>query len=120
MKNLTILVFFFLQIYLGAGFSNWLPAPPERGSFPLDHDSECSTIMKDYLTCLKLVHGTNAHGCRLLAKSYLKCRMDHGLMDHDEWKNLGLPEDDKPIIPRKLDDPSSNKSTESTNQSPPS
>lgn len=60
--------------------------------------------MKDYLGCLKLVHGKNAHGCRLLAKSYLKCRMDHGLMEHDEWKNLGLPDDDKPLALRKLPD----------------
>lgn len=81
-----------MSVPIGSGFSNWLPTPPERGSFPLDHDSECSTIMKDYLGCLKLTKGTNAHGCRLLAKSYLKCRMDHGLMDQEEWKNLGLPE----------------------------
>lgn len=59
--------------------------------------------MKDYLRCLKLVEGTNAHGCRLLAKSYLKCRMDHGLMDQEEWRNLGLPEDDKPLPLRRLD-----------------
>ena len=85
----------------GNGLSSWTPNPPERGSFPLDHEHDCSHIMKDYVACIKLVQGSNAHGCRLLAKSYLKCRMDHGLMDRDEWKNLGLPEDDTPLVKRK-------------------
>ncbi|AQZ17437.1 COX19 (YLL018C-A) [Zygosaccharomyces parabailii] len=69
------------------------PTPPERGSFPLDHDGECSDQMLKYIQCLKLVKGENAPNCRLLAKEYLKCRMNHDLMDKDEWKNLGLPED---------------------------
>ena len=69
------------------------PTPPERGSFPLDHDGECSDQMQKYIKCLKLVKGENAPNCRLLAKEYLKCRMNHDLMDKDEWKNLGLPED---------------------------
>ncbi|ODQ63605.1 hypothetical protein NADFUDRAFT_53268 [Nadsonia fulvescens var. elongata DSM 6958] len=80
----------------GPGSSTaWRPTPPQRGSFPLDHDSECSHIMADYLKCLNSTRGTNAPTCRLLAKRYLSCRMDTGLMGQDEWKNLGLPDDDK-------------------------
>lgn len=52
--------------------------------------------MAEYLDCLKLVQGNNALNCRLLAKRYLGCRMDNQLMDKDEWKNLGLPDDKSP------------------------
>lgn len=51
--------------------------------------------MSQYLQCLKLVKGNNAPNCRILAKRYLGCRMDNQLMDRDDWKNLGLPEDEK-------------------------
>lgn len=71
-----------------------MPTPPERGSFPLDHDGECTQQMMKYLECMKLVQNNNAPNCRLLAKEYLRCRMDHGLMEKDlQWKNLGLPAD---------------------------
>ncbi|PWW76048.1 hypothetical protein C7212DRAFT_295718 [Tuber magnatum] len=69
------------------------PTPPERGSFPLDHDGECKPVMQDYLACLKKVRGTNAHECRILAKAYLKCRMDRNLMAPDEFRNLGFQDD---------------------------
>ncbi|RPA84668.1 hypothetical protein BJ508DRAFT_205769, partial [Ascobolus immersus RN42] len=49
---------------------------PERGSFPLDHDGECKPVKERYLACLKKAKGTNQMDCRLLAKEYLKCRMD--------------------------------------------
>lgn len=71
------------------------PTPPERGSFPLDHDGDCTKQMQEYLSCIKLVKGENAPNCRLLAKEYLKCRMDNKLMDRDDWKHLGLPSDKK-------------------------
>ncbi|ODV75199.1 Cox19p CYBJADRAFT_147103 [Cyberlindnera jadinii NRRL Y-1542] len=80
----------------GNSFASFNPTPPERGSFPLDHDHECSSIMTEYLECMKLVRGNNALNCRLLAKKYLGCRMDNQLMEKDEWKNLGLPNDDQP------------------------
>lgn len=69
------------------------PTPPERGSFPLDHDKECVLQMQRYLECMKLVKNENAPNCRLLAKEYLRCRMEHQLMDRDEWEHLGLPRD---------------------------
>ncbi|KAI4719843.1 hypothetical protein E4T48_03954 [Aureobasidium sp. EXF-10727] len=66
------------------------PTPPERGSFPLDHDAECQHIMKSYLRCLRAHRGMNDDECRMLSKSYLQCRMDKNLMAPDEMKNLGF------------------------------
>ncbi|CCK72083.1 Cox19p KNAG_0I02990 [Huiozyma naganishii CBS 8797] len=71
------------------------PTPPERGSFPLDHDGECFDAMAAYLRCMRLVHNENAPNCRLLAKEYLRCRMEHRLMDRDDWAHLGLPRDSR-------------------------
>ncbi|KAF2842506.1 hypothetical protein M501DRAFT_998838 [Patellaria atrata CBS 101060] len=70
------------------------PVPPERGSFPLDHDGECKSIMTLYLKCLRQHRGTNDPECRLLSKQYLQCRMDRNLMAPDEMKNLGYTDDD--------------------------
>ncbi|OCK97463.1 cytochrome c oxidase assembly protein COX19, partial [Cenococcum geophilum 1.58] len=70
------------------------PIPPERGSFPLDHDGECKDIMTSYLRCLRSHRGTNDTECRMLSKSYLQCRMDHNLMAPDSFKNLGFAEPD--------------------------
>ncbi|MCJ1273803.1 Cytochrome c oxidase assembly protein cox19 [Puttea exsequens] len=74
----------------GGGQKSAKPIPPERGSFPLDHDGECKPIIADYLRCLRRARGTNEQDCRLIAKDYLKCRMDHNLMAPDEFKNLGF------------------------------
>ena len=65
---------------------------PEKGSFPLDHDAECKHLIASYLRCLKSADppGRNNEACRELAKGYLACRMDKGLMAKDEWKNLGF------------------------------
>ena len=52
------------------------PVPPERGSFPLDHDAECQHIMKQYLRCIRSNRGVNEDACRELSKGYLQCRMD--------------------------------------------
>ncbi|KZL88149.1 chch domain-containing protein [Colletotrichum incanum] len=67
----------------GARQANAKPIPPQRGSFPLDHDAT-------YLECIKKVRGVNDAECRDLAKSYLACRMDRNLMAKDEFKNLGF------------------------------
>lgn len=50
--------------------------------------------MVEYLECLKRVRGTNDRECRLIAKEYLKCRMDHQLMAKDEMANLGFQENE--------------------------
>ncbi|KAF2088901.1 cytochrome c oxidase assembly protein COX19, partial [Saccharata proteae CBS 121410] len=78
----------------GGRYTIQKPIPPERGSFPLDHDGECKPIMADYLRCLRQHRGTNDAECRMLSKSYLKCRMEHNLMAPDEMKNLGYTDDD--------------------------
>ncbi|KAL2178656.1 uncharacterized protein P884DRAFT_240678 [Thermothelomyces heterothallicus CBS 202.75] len=69
------------------------PVPPQRGSFPLDHDGECKHVMMSYLDCIKKVKGVNEEQCRMLAKSYLACRMDRNLMARDDFKNLGFKEE---------------------------
>jgi cytochrome c oxidase assembly protein subunit 19 len=76
----------------GGGASNIKPSPPERGSFPLDHDAECKHFMTAYLRCIRTQNppGQNSEECRMHAKDYLGCRMERGLMAKDEWKNLGL------------------------------
>ena len=79
----------------GGGLKTAKPNPPERGSFPLDHDGECKPIVADYLRCLRRVRGTNDQECRMMAKAYLKCRMENNLMAPDEMKNLGFAEDEK-------------------------
>lgn len=66
------------------------PTPPQRGSFPLDHEAECQAAMKEYLRCIKRARGINSEECRLLSKGYLECRMDRELMARDSTKNLGF------------------------------
>ncbi|CAL1696217.1 unnamed protein product [Somion occarium] len=63
--------------------------PPDRGSFPLDHYGECKDYMQVYLDCLRK-NGSNSTPCRHLNRDYLDCRMKNGLMDRDDWRNLGL------------------------------
>jgi cytochrome c oxidase assembly protein subunit 19 len=64
---------------------------PQRGSFPLDHDGECKSVMAAYLACLRSERGRN-DACRGVARGYLQCRMERGLMAVDEMKNLGFGE----------------------------
>ncbi|KAK7468669.1 Cytochrome c oxidase assembly protein cox19 [Stygiomarasmius scandens] len=68
--------------------------PPDRGSFPLDHYAECKNQMMVYMNCLRENSNTST-ACRDLSKQYLDCRMQKGLMDKDEWRNLGLANVDK-------------------------
>ncbi|MCJ1296469.1 Cytochrome c oxidase assembly protein cox19 [Xylographa carneopallida] len=82
----------------GGGQKAQKPTPPERGSFPLDHDGDCKPIIGDYLRCVRRMRGLNDNECRLIAKEYLRCRMEHNLMLPDDFKNLGFAEDDK-VVP---------------------
>ncbi|KDN46280.1 hypothetical protein K437DRAFT_246597 [Tilletiaria anomala UBC 951] len=75
------------------GFSAFTVSPPDRGSFPLDHDGECKEAMKAYMSCMKANANHNGK-CRVLSKQYLQCRMDHGLMEKDDMKNLGYQGDE--------------------------
>ncbi|KAK1724558.1 CHCH domain-containing protein [Colletotrichum acutatum] len=80
----------------GSRQANAKPIPPQRGSFPLDHDGECKHVIATYLECIKKVRGVNDAECRDLAKSYLACRMDRNLMAKDEFRNLGFDNGPKP------------------------
>ncbi|KAJ1449109.1 hypothetical protein M885DRAFT_536908 [Pelagophyceae sp. CCMP2097] len=66
--------------------------PPERGSFPLDHDGLCKPLMKHFMACLK-EHSNEHLGCKALSKAYLECRMDNSLMARDKLDNLGFGEE---------------------------
>lgn len=65
--------------------------PPDKGSFPIDHENACKRFMVDFLKCLSHNKFDN-NKCREYSKEYLKCRMDQGLMAKEEWKNLGYDE----------------------------
>ncbi|CAG2162672.1 unnamed protein product [Oppiella nova] len=67
----------------------FIPKPPDKGSFPLDHESECKAVMIEYLKCLN-DHNCDNSSCRPLAKDYLKCRMDKELMAKEDFKVLGF------------------------------
>ena len=70
------------------------PVPPDKGSFPLDHEGknkteynpsvfycfgtlkgECKEYMKQYMQCLKESKNDN-HQCRSESRQYLQCRME--------------------------------------------
>ncbi|CAK9057657.1 unnamed protein product [Durusdinium trenchii] len=70
--------------------------PPDKGSFPLDHFSECSDLKEEYLRCLKENKHDNM-SCRYLSKKYLQCRMDRNLMRREPMKSLGFTEE-APVI----------------------
>ncbi|KAI0484759.1 putative cytochrome c oxidase assembly protein Cox19 [Xylariaceae sp. FL0804] len=98
----------------GGGAVNQKPIPPQRGSFPLDHDGECKDIMTHYLACIKKTRGMNEEQCRGLAKNYLACRMDRNLMARDDFKNLGFQEDSS----QKISVPSPSKKGEGAESTP--
>jgi len=76
--------------------------PPDKGSFPIDHENDCQYKQKEYLRCLEGRSYDNL-ACRYLAKEYLQCRMDHNLMAQEPMNKLGFRDsDDKPRQPRKM------------------
>lgn len=66
--------------------------PPEKGSFPLDHEGQCKLHMLKYFGCLRENRDNNS-ACRNESKSYLECRMEHGLMAKESWEKLGYKTD---------------------------
>eukprot|EP00397_Hematodinium_sp_SG-2012_P068982 GEMP01115268.1.p1 GENE.GEMP01115268.1~~GEMP01115268.1.p1 ORF type:complete len:140 (+),score=10.84 GEMP01115268.1:36-422(+) len=77
-------------------------SPPDKGSFPIDHENECRYKKIEYLRCLEEQSYDNL-SCRYLAKDYLQCRMDHKLMHEEPMIRLGFREtDDKARKPRKV------------------
>jgi hypothetical protein len=67
--------------------------PPEKGSFPLDHENACRKYMLLYMNCLR-VNRDNNSACREQSKDYLACRMENGLMAQESWQKLGFKEND--------------------------
>ncbi|XP_055351775.1 cytochrome c oxidase assembly protein COX19-like [Paramacrobiotus metropolitanus] len=65
------------------------PKPPDKGSFPLDHEGECKQNMTVFMQCLK-TNGYDNSQCRVEAKNYLDCRMQKELMAKEEWSKLGF------------------------------
>ena len=63
--------------------------PPQRGIFPLDHDSECKSYMEEYLDCMNTSNDTH-HKCRDFSRNYLQCRMNHDLMSKENLDHLGF------------------------------
>ncbi|EDO34751.1 predicted protein [Nematostella vectensis] len=63
--------------------------PPDRGSFPLDHDGECKDFMITYMQCLKKNKNMNFN-CRAESQAYLQCRMDRELMAKEDLAKLGF------------------------------
>jgi len=78
-----------------AGRKRFVPVPPEKGSFPLDHDGVCKDFMTKYMDCLKKSKSKNT-SCREESKSYLDCRMKNNLMAQEEWTHLGYQNADPP------------------------
>ncbi|KAJ8731274.1 hypothetical protein PYW07_004438 [Mythimna separata] len=74
------------------GQKQFIPTPPDKGSFPLDHDGVCKESMRKYMKCL-LNHNGNNSMCRDEAKDYLGCRMENNLMAKEDWKKLGFNTD---------------------------
>lgn len=67
----------------------FVPTPPDKGSFPLDHENVCKKLMLQYMSCLRKNNDNNSN-CREEAKRYLECRMDNQLMAREEWSKLGF------------------------------
>lgn len=67
--------------------------PPQKGSFPLDHDGECRNFMVKYMRCL-MANNKDTTQCRQESKEYLNCRMERNLMSREDWKKLGFHEEE--------------------------
>lgn len=89
----------------------FLAVPPEKGSFPLDHEGECKGPMLKHMRCLVTNNSDNSK-CRRESMDYLGCRMDHGLMKRDTWEHLGFG--DIAPKPAEVESPA-----QSTSSSPP-
>ncbi|VDN40509.1 unnamed protein product [Gongylonema pulchrum] len=71
------------------------PVPPVKGSFPLDYEGQCKYEMLKIAESADMMNVQINEECRKYAKIYLQCRMDKGLMQRDDWKYLGFPENDE-------------------------
>ncbi|CDR94306.1 hypothetical protein, conserved [Babesia bigemina] len=67
--------------------------PPDRGSFPLDHEGACRTVSDRYVKCVRALKG-NAFECRSLAAEYMKCRIENKLLVEEPLSNFGFRDSD--------------------------
>ena len=72
--------------------------PPDKGSFPIDHDNICVAFISTYLACLRNKH-ISAFDCRREQRDYLQCRMDNQLMAKTTWDKLGFSQDELSAMP---------------------
>lgn len=72
------------------------PQPPDKGSFPLDHEGECKQNMTIFMKCMEN-NNRDSSKCRLEAKDYLDCRMQKELMAKEEWARLGYGDLTQPV-----------------------
>ncbi|XP_064393633.1 cytochrome c oxidase assembly protein COX19-like [Halichondria panicea] len=77
---------------MNPGQKTFRPKPPDKGSFPLDHEGECKEFMVKYMRCLKN-HSNDNSLCRDESKSYLQCRMERNLMAKEEFSKLGYKDE---------------------------
>ncbi|XP_065171865.1 cytochrome c oxidase assembly protein COX19 [Atheta coriaria] len=71
------------------GQKTFTPTPPDKGSFPLDHEGLCKKLMIKYMTCLH-THDNQNSECRKESQDYLACRMENNLMAKEDWSKLGF------------------------------
>ncbi|KRX06401.1 hypothetical protein PPERSA_05014 [Pseudocohnilembus persalinus] len=64
----------------------------DKGSFPLDHFSECDEFATKYNQCV-VKHQLMPKRCRQTQMEYLDCRMKAGLMEKEEFEKLGFTEE---------------------------
>lgn len=69
------------------------PTPPDKGSFPLDHEGVCKKQMVLFMKCLRDTDNNNS-ACREASKNYLACRMENNLMSKEEWSKLGFTDEE--------------------------
>ncbi|CAO1637548.1 unnamed protein product [Sympodiomycopsis kandeliae] len=98
------------------GLSTFKVTPPDRGSFPLDHDGECKHVIKEYMTCMK-ENKSESGKCRHLSKLYLQCRMENNLMEKDDMSNLGFRDETHQSDDKHQKDVGSNSNNGSGNSS---
>ena len=76
------------------GAKQFKPTPPDKGSFPLDHEGECKLKYLKFMICLS-ERGHKMSECRTESKEYLECRMEKGRMAQEDLSKLGYSDMEK-------------------------
>lgn len=78
------------------GQKSFKPRPPDKGSFPLDHEGECRKFKEIFMECIR-ANRYESNKCRLESKQYLQCRMDRDLMAKESFDKLGFHDTDDKV-----------------------